>query len=1793
MKRLLAAALLFSSFLIPHSSFAAEPLRVFIRAGEKSHAPGAHDFPQFLKDWTAMLNERGAKCEGSLEFPTKEQLDRTDVLILHAQEAGNIQIGEQRKNLMAFLARGGGLVVLHAGAVSRDHDWFKSIIGGSWKFGQTKWLEAPLSLYFTDRDNPITQDISNFDLDDEIYYDMDLLPDVKVLAAAYTPKGKDTEGKGNQEAQARAAEAVAKKKGVNIYDIQPQMWTYEIAISPDQTPTLNSQLSTLNSTPYRAFVCIPGHWYQNFSHNGLRTAILRGIAWAGKRENVDEFCKPGELGDALRYVEGGVPRPQDMPQHLEIHPEFEISLVAAEPLINNPMNIDWDEKGRLWVVETPEYPNGLRQANVESWMESGSLRPGVYEREPEDRISILEDTDGDGVMDKKTVFADKIELATSSVFYKNGVIVCAAPDIWFFEDTDGDDVADKRTKLYTNLGIRDTHAVINNMRWGLDGWIYATHGYSNSDNVIGFPQGEKPEIRNPKSEIDCGPIGAGVVRFKPDGTAFEQYASRSGNTWGLDITWDGQVFYTQPTTGNPLVHVVLPEYVLAKGKLPGVVGTNAILPDERTFPAMEWEHQAYVQIDQVGRYTAGAGCAIYQGGAWPEKWNYSYFVGEPTLNIVGHFFVEPDGVTYKAKKEAGREQTEFIRSRNLWFRPIETRVGPDGALYIVDFCNQAVIHNDTRGPTHGPANAAVRPDRDHYYGRIWKVQHKEAKKVEVAKMDKQDLPALIQETLNHPNAKVRLKAWEQIISNYTLDEVTETAPKVQLGFEGQLAFAEFVRNSGWMLESEKPDRAKAYADLPEAEKVEVRQSYEDILTNHINLVRPIDLIQLEDIMSDAEIVKSVLRAYSAAQDDWTRSAFIAACSDHALETIQAALKHGNAAQLESLVAALLDQALNPQGKQIPGQLEAATALILACTDADQKAEALQSVILRGIAQQAEQPAELSQDLTDALKKLLAQPALAAATLPLVTKWDKDGALAGEVKTQLDKLGATLSDNAASVETRVNAANALIAVGGNAADVGVKPLGDHQTPDALQSAIIQALDEQAQAERLTAVFDRLKPLLQQQAFEAILKRPAAVTALLDAVKAGSIDRAAFAPGDVARLRNHPNKPLAQRAINLFKVDTSAKDAIIAALAPEVEKPGDTEKGKMIFTAACAICHKLGEPGARVPSPAAAAAGAPPAIIGNAVGPDLTGMGAHGPAELLVHIIDPNREVDPSFWAFNITTKKDEVLQGVITGENNATVMLATQTGLREIAKSDIAKRENTQRSLMPEGLEALGAENLRDLLAYMCGDAMKQFRILNLADAFTADSREGVFAGSRPDQGQIRLAKLGNFSVEGIPFFIQDAARSPSGANLIVLKGGPRPDTHSQSFPPRVEVAVNVKAKRLHLLSGISGWGYPAVKDETPALRAVVLYEDGKREAFRLINGVHFSDYIRPVEVSGSRYIEGVTQGQQMRLLTLELSHPAAIKTLVLESPPGNKTVPVIAAVTADIEGSAGILPVRSTPGILPGAKGKAKAKGKGKAGDRVGQASSLPGQAGSLSHLQPKIGGQGDGPLHPATPPQWEAGKTKVLVIGGGSSHDFAKFFGTTDVETLKAAGFTVHYTEDRDQAAAELANADVAVISVNRKFFDTTAYRKTLFDFAAAGKGIVMMHPGTWYGYQGWPELNAQIVGGGARGHDKIHSFEVKKVKGHAIMEGVPEVFTVEDELYYVNAEPDNIPPGTAQIEVLAETSPSDKFQKPHPSVWITRHPQARIVCIAPGHDERTHDHPAFKRLLTNAVDWAAGKPE
>jgi putative membrane-bound dehydrogenase-like protein len=1620
-------------------------LRVFIRSGPKSHGPGAHDYPRFLKEWVPLMNARGIRAAGAEAFPTKAQLDETDVLILHSQEAGNIPDPTNRKDLAEFLARGGGLVTIHAGTVSRDPDWFRTIAGGSWRNGTTRWLEGPMHLYFTDRESPITKDISNWSMDDEIYYDMDMMPDVRVLAAAYTPKAA---GARNAGAQRRADELTSGGKRVSVYDIQPQIWTYERTIEGGRSP-------------YRSFVSIPGHLYENFNRPYYRALLLRGIAWAGKRSNVDEFLKADETGDALIYVDGGPTHPSKAAATLEVHPEFNLSLVAAEPLIHKAMNIDWDEKGRLWVSETPEYPNGRRVPNAALWRDSGSLRTRQA-RDPEDTISILTDANGDGVMDKKHVFADKLELVTGFVFYKNGVIAATAPDIWYLEDTNGDEVADKRTKLYTGLGTADTHAVINNLRWGLDGWIYATHGYS-----VGM-------VTSPDGKKEFGRDGSGVVRFKPDGSAFEQYSSRNGNTWGLDVTWDGQVFWTQPTSGTVFFHTVLPEYVLAKARVPATNSYKGMISGQQTYPSIQWPEQAYVQIDLVGQFTAAAGCAVYDGGAWPAKWRYSYFTGEPTLNIVHQQFVTPDGVSYSTHKEAGREQTEFIRSRDLWFRPIETRVGPDGALYIVDFYNQAVIHNDTRGPLHGPANAAVRPDRDHYFGRIWRVQHKQAQKLPAASLNRRDLPSLLRAMQTHPNAQVKQTAWRLAQENFAGD----------------------------------PRLAKARRPMGSS---------------------VLDLYERARVAKTPEQRRTLLETFAKSNDNWTRSAIAAAATESSAAYVVDALASSRPEALTDLVTAILPSALPADASRI----------LAAVAQAPQPANSLKPVIVRAVAQM-NGALTMDEATTTAVRTLLNDPATTAATLPIVARWDTRGALKADAEPRAAKLLAELTTSGTSDERRAEIAASLAAVPSQRAATLAAiatMLTSAQSPDALKTRLAATLGDQPGADADAVLIDAVARTASTTLFDQVIRRPESSQALLAAMKAGRVTPAQLGPANVARLRTHPNREVRRQAGTLLDAltpQTQQRADVIAALTPEVEKPGDAAKGKVLFAGACGTCHKLAD-------------------VGKDVGPPLAGMGAHGRAELLRHIVDPNREVDPSFWQWHVTTKKGETLVGIVASENASSLTLRSPAGDVEVKKEEIATRENTRLSLMPEGLDSMGAEALRDILSFMSGASDQRFRIVDLRQAYTASSRRG-FRREEDTTETVPLHRFGDVSVAGVPFFVMDPAKSGSGTNLLALKGGPGSSNASEDFPQKVEIPTSVVAASLHFLGGVGMWAWPAGGDGargTPVLKVTVQFADGTSEEHVLRNGQQIADAMVRAEVPLSKDAGDFTSRGQLRSFSINLAKKGALSKVVLESF-DTDVVPVTVAITAGDEPVAGQTPAPTAP------------------------------------QDRPKAGGKGDAPLPETKPIVWAPGKARVLVIGGGSSHDFGQFFGGTDVATLAAAGFSVGYTEDRDQAAAEIGKADVAVISVNRQFFDTPEYRKALFDFAAAGKGIVMLHPGTWYGYANWPELNASIVGGGARGHDKIAKFSVNAVKAeHPIMKGVPASFEVEDELYYLNAEPDKIVANAAKIEVLAETSPSMRFKQPHPAVWVTSHPSARIVGITLGHDARTHDLAPFKTLLANAVTW------
>jgi putative membrane-bound dehydrogenase-like protein len=1686
--------------LLLANTLPAAPLRVFIRAGVKTHGPNQHDHPRFLEDWKKLLGERGLNVDGALDFPTPTQLANTDVLIIYAQDGMKI-VGEQRASLEKFLQRGGGLVAIHDGVVSaEENEWCKKIIGGAWRWPSadlpkekaTKWLEGDVGICWVDTEHPISRGISNFDWKDEIYYDMDLAPEIGVLATSFH----------------------------NVHIIAPQIWTYERTMEN-------------GTAPYRAFVSLSGHEYASFNTPHYRAILLRGIAWAGKRANANEFCRPEELS-SLRYPPGGPLRAKDSMKTFNLHPEFNISLAADENVAEKIMSLDWDPQGRLWVVETPEYPGGRliskNDARVSPWRvhEADKFVPGGLESRPaHDRVSILEDTDGDGIMDKKTVFADGLELPTSLVFYKDGVIVSQAPHTLWIRDTDGDGKADQTEVLFTGWGTGDTHAVTSNLRWGPDGWIYGSVGYSAGDVTSG--DGSKK----------FGHISAGLYRFRPDGSALEQVAAGACNTWGCEIAPDGEIFFSTATCGEPILHVVLPEKIIARAGLPGVRAVKPIMEENKVFPARHETRQPYLQIDWVGAWTAAAGSTIYDGGAWPAKWEgppWSFFLNEPTVWLMHHEFLDPAGVSYQGRREQGRQQTHFLTSTDYWFKPIHSRVGPDGALYLVDFYNQIAVHNDTRGPAHGAHNAATRPDRNHHFTRLYRIQHKEAQALPAFELNPKN-PAKLVEMLEHPNGWVRTTANRLLSEGAGRSVTAELKAKAAGGRSGYARMqANWVLHNLGLMDEERllaavhdPDpvvRKNALHIVAEQGGLATAppgQLVRTLLADPDQRVRAAALVAGTTLTPSREIATALVEAWSSFKNPYLEAAALAVTAGDPLLFLTAAMDANESASLTGLVTQLARQ-IASQNKA-----ESARALILALAgrpthDASLKVAALQSLVAN--LKPSVKP-EADAALGDALQQLLVSDQTASAALPLISRWDFVSRLGDAARSAVKTAESRLADKSLSDGQRGQIAADLLGVRSVDADIlpAVRALLASDASPVLQRRVIESLGatgDLAAGRALLAALPKLEPDLREAAFGQLLSRAEWSSAVVQAMADRKLDPALLGTANLYRLRTHGDATVAKRAAEVIEElrgpEQKQKDELIARFRPEVIKPGDAANGAKLFTQNCAPCHKFKNEGADF-------------------APNLNGMGAHGPEELTVHILDPNRVVEPNFFAINIETKDDLSYDGIVLRENSTVVVLRNQTAETEIRKDNIKSRRNTGRSLMPEGFEQLGPEGLRDLLTYLCADE-KRFRILDLTAAFTADTSRGIYMTRESRDESLRFKKWGTIKHRDVPFAIISPQRTPTGRNVIVLQGGAG---IAKNYPQEVEVKVGLPATRLHFLSGVAGWGFPLGGEGKPVVKMTVHYAGGDTEEFIMKNGVEFADYISKIDVPGSEQLANLddllNDGRQIRYFAKSLTKRGVVEKLTLASY-NNEVAPTFVGITAEV-------------------------------GEPAPSAGATPAAAGQVSV--------------PSFPP---GAGLKVLIVGGGSSHDFQRWFNQADSKTLNdTKGLNVVYTEMTGGLAELIASADVLIISNNKPFTDD-ASKAAIMHHLQNGKGLIGLHPGLWYNWADWPEYNRQIIGGGSRGHDRYGEFEVTVTQPeHPLMRGVPAQFTVKDELYWF--EPDSAGPA---LKVLA-TAHSPSKDKTFPMVFVVDHSKGRVVGIAVGHDAGAHDHPAYQRLLRNAVLWVAGR--
>ncbi|WZP00995.1 ThuA domain-containing protein [Isosphaeraceae bacterium EP7] len=1240
----------------------------------------------------------------------------------------------------------------------------------------------------------------------------------------------------------------------------------------------------------RVFYTAYGHDHRTWEHPGFHDLVERGIRWAsGKgpvvdgRPRVATGLEPFEFeqaGDKIpNYVAGakwGVQAessnrmqkplsPERSMAHYALPEGFTLSLFAAEPQIKKPVALAWDHRGRLWVAETFDYPN---------------------EKQPEgkgrDRISICEDTDGDGRADKFTVFADGLSIPTSLTFANGGIVVHQPPETLFLKDTDGDDRADVRTVLFSGWNTADTHAGPSNLKPGLDNWIYGMVGYSGFKGKVG---GEDQEFRT------------GFYRLKADGSEIEFLRSTNNNSWGVGFSEEGLLFGS--TANNcPSVYLPIPNrfYEAVRGWSPRVL--QSIADDNRFFPATANVRQ----MDWHGGFTAAAGHALYTARAYPPHyWNKVAFVTEPTGHLVSTFSLETRGADF-----ASHNSWNLLASDDEWSSPIAAEVGPDGNVWVIDWYNYIVQHNPTpQGFKTGKGNAYETPLRDKTHGRVYRVISEKKPSVTPAPLDPADGPGLVaalardnmfwrqhaQRLLVERGKTDVVPALVALLEDRTVDAVGLNPGAIHALWTLQglnaLEGAALEAASGCLAHPSAGVRRNAALALAKGKSSADRIVAAGLLADPDPQVRLAALLALAEAPSSDAAAHAVVDALAngrMSNDPWLTDASVAAAAAHDLPFLNALAAHrfdrDPASPLPEVARRVAEHVARgePTAKEIGGLLAALTNSNPKLADAVALGLAAGWPKTRSIALDAKAEADLG--------KLL--PILGTeARGPLVAISGRWGvkSLDRFIKEIADGLLATVRDEARPDAARLAAARQLIEL--SPADAGaataILDLVTPGTSPELAAGLVEALakaDSPAVGVALAGRLGTLTPAAVPPTLRALLGRADWTGPLLDAIARGDIPASRLALDQRQALASHPDRTLAERARTLLADGGGLPDPdrqkVIDALGPLVLKAGNAGKGKDVFKQHCAKCHThAGE--------------------GGKVGPDLTGMAVHPKEELLIHILDPSRSVEGNFIQYSVATKDGRVLNGLLAGESKAAVELIDAEGKNAVVlRADIDALAASKKSIMPEGFEKqVTPEALADLLEFLTGRG--KYVPLDLRKAATAVSTQGMFYDKASPVERLIFADWSPKVVDGVPFALVD----PMGDRVpnVVLLYGPQ-GTIPPTMPRSVSLACRTPARALHLLGAVSGWG--AGGPDAPHTVSMIVrlhYADGKAEDHPLLNGVHLADYIRRVDVPGSKFALNA-RSQQVRTLSIVPGRSEPLDHIELIKGPDD-TAPVVLAITVE------------------------------------------------------------------------------------------------------------------------------------------------------------------------------------------------------------------------------------------------------------------------------------------------------
>lgn len=944
----------------------------------------------------------------------------------------------------------------------------------------------------------------------------------------------------------------------------------------------------------------------------------------------------------------------------QLEPGFKIELVASEPMIRDPVDMTIDEYGRMYVVEMPGMP--LNKSGL-------------------GKVILLSDTDGDGKMDKRTVFADSLILPSGIMRWKKGVIVTDPPNVYYMEDTDGDGKADIKRIMLTGFDTSNLEANVNNPEYGLDNWIYLAD--------LPVAAGNLHYADNPKGPF----LPESSIRFRPDQHEIETLSGQTqfGQTFSA---WGDHLLVNN---SNHIYQDVIAERYLRRNQDFIVSNATQTLADHsEVFPITK--NPEYQMLTDVGVFTSACGLTAYLGGAFPEKYNSDVtFVCEPVSNLIHVDHLTPNGVTFKANRML--DHKAFLASTDPYCRLVNMFIGPDGALYVVDFYRQVI-----EGPEFMAKDVldSVNLYNGSDKGRIYRISatdapppvwtkglhlgdatdlqlveklsdkniwwRRNAQRLLVDRNDAKAVAPLIKMTQNETAPLGRLHAlWTlEGMHKLTQDEIVHALQDPVPGIrENAIKLAELHLQAD-------PGLVPALLKLQEDSDPKVR--FQLLLTLGWLNTPEVNKVRQELLFKDIG-------------DQWVQIAALSASSSQAVPLLNAVLARfepGNAAYA-SLVQRLSAIIGTSQ------QTEVIRPLLQKAMVIPKGQDKWQVPLLEGLAQglrsRKSLPSSIGEERSLLIQSCLDHPSVPVRRASLHILQAIGLPEGPQARTAMNKARQIAGNARLPEEQRAGAIDFLALQSPKPYSAFLKYLINPREPLEVQLAALNTLGRIPGVDAGKFILEHwpaLSPETRNSAINTLMSSSERISMFLDAVESGKVKPGEISWSQSVRLRSLSDTVLRKRSRVLLAKKGDEQAGIIKDYQTALSLKGSPEQGKAVFETTCSFCHQIR------------------GKLGRAFGPDLGTVHAWAPADIMTNILDPNRSISHGYDTWDVTLNNGESMQGIISTETPTAITLSDANGhTNNIARQDIKSLKALGMSAMPPGLEKkINKQQMADLLAFL-------------------------------------------------------------------------------------------------------------------------------------------------------------------------------------------------------------------------------------------------------------------------------------------------------------------------------------------------------------------------------------------------------------------------------------------------------------------------------------------------------------